>query len=90
VHYAPSPPAPKGTPDGGIALRGNYAGVGFTYDAENDVFYEPQPFPSWVLNNNTWLWEAPVPYPADGNLANPAGDVHYRWDEPTVSWVTQS
>ena len=60
-------------------LRGNYAGIGFTYDAQNDVFYAPQPFPSWTLNQTTWLWEAPVPMPTDEKL--------YKWDEPTTSWV---
>jgi len=60
-------------------LRGNYAGVGYTYDAVNDVFYAHQPFPSWVLNQSTWLWEAPMPMPTDGKV--------YRWDEPSVSWV---
>lgn len=74
VHYGPD-----GQPDGGIALRGNYAGVGYTYDIVKDVFYAPQPFPSWVLNESTWLWEAPVPMPTDGKM--------YRWDEPTLSWV---
>jgi hypothetical protein len=64
---------PNGTP-----LRGNYAGVGFTYDAQNDVFYAPQPYPSWTLNTTTWLWEAPVAMPTDGKL--------YRWDEATTSW----
>lgn len=65
---------PNGTP-----LRGNYAGVGHTYDVHNDVFYAPQPYPSWVLNTNTWLWEAPVAYPQDGEV--------YLWDEGTTSWV---
>ena len=74
VHYGQD-----GQPDGGIALRGNYAGIGYTYDEANDVFYAPQPFPSWILNNQTWLWEAPVPYPNDGKL--------YRWDEDTTSWI---
>lgn len=60
-------------------LRGNYAGIGFTYDKENDVFYAPQPYASWVLNKDTWLWEAPIAYPTDGKL--------YRWDEETTSWV---
>ena len=60
-------------------LRGNYAGIGYTYDAQNDVFYAPQPFPSWVLNNTTWTWEAPTPMPTDGKL--------YKWDEPTTAWV---
>lgn len=74
VHYGQD-----GKPDGGIALRGNYAGIGYTYDETNDVFYAPQPFPSWTLNHQTWLWEAPVPYPDDGKL--------YRWDEDTTSWI---
>jgi len=74
VHYGQD-----GQPDGGVALRGNYAGIGYTYDEANDVFYAPQPFPSWTLNHQTWLWEAPVPYPNDGKL--------YRWDEDTTSWV---
>lgn len=63
---------------GGTPLRGNYAGIGFTYDRTNDVFYAPQPFPSWVLNQNTWLWEAPIAMPTDGV---------YQWDEPSLSWV---
>lgn len=63
---------------GGTPLRGNYAGVGYTYDATNDVFYAPQPFPSWTLNQSTWLWEAPTPMPTDGKM--------YVWDEPTTSW----
>ena len=68
-----------GQPDGGIALRGNYAGIGYVYDAANDVFYAPQPFASWTLSQTTWLWEPPVVYPTDGK--------RYVWDEPTVSWV---
>jgi hypothetical protein len=74
VHYGQD-----GQPDGGIALRANYAGIGFTYDAVNDVFYAPQPYPSWVISSPTWLWTAPVPYPNDGK--------YYVWDESTLSWV---
>jgi hypothetical protein len=74
VHYGAN-----GEPDGGVALRGNYAGIGYTYDIQNDVFYAPQPFASWILNTSTWLWEAPVPYPNDGKA--------YQWDEATQSWV---
>lgn len=65
---------PEGRP-----LRGNYAGIGYTYDSVNDVFYEPQPYPSWILNNNTWLWESPIPYPTDGKV--------YIWDETITNWV---
>ncbi len=65
VHYAPSPPAEPGTPDGGIPIRGNYAGLGYTYDSINDVFYAPEPTTSgtWVLNTSTWLWENTDPVP---------------------------
>jgi hypothetical protein len=73
VHYGQD-----GQPDGGIALRGNYAGIGYVYDATNDVFYAPQPFASWTLSQTTWLWEPPVAYPTDGK--------RYVWDEPTMSW----
>ena len=64
---------------GGTPLRGNFAGVGFTYDRTNDVFYEPKPFSSWTLNETTWLWEAPV--------AKPTDDKNYNWDEATTSWI---
>ena len=60
-------------------LRGNYAGIGYTYDATNDVFYASKPYPSWVLNQSTWLWESPIPYPND--------DKRYIWDESTISWI---
>jgi hypothetical protein len=68
-----------GQPDGGVALPGNYAGIGYIYDLANDVFHEPQPYGSWTLNQTTWLWEPPLAYPADGKL--------YLWDEPTLAWV---
>ncbi len=64
---------------GGTPLRGNYAGIGYTYDQTNDVFYAPQPYPSWILNQTTWTWEAPVAMPTDGKV--------YTWDEATTSWV---
>ena len=67
-----------GEPDGGEALRGNYAGIGYTYDQTHDVFYAPQPYASWTLSQTTWLWKPPVAYPDDGEL--------YAWDEATVSW----
>ena len=59
-------------------IRKNYAGIGYTYDAVNDVFYAPQPYASWTLSQTTWLWEPPIAYPDDGQL--------YAWDEATVSW----
>jgi hypothetical protein len=59
-------------------LRGNYAGIGYIYDANNDVFYAPQPYPSWILNNTTWLWEAPVAIPTDGKM--------YKWNESIINW----
>jgi len=74
VHYAPD----SNEPDGGVALRGNYAGIGYTYDNVNDVFYPPKPFNSWLLSTETWLWEPPIPLPDDGKP--------HRWDEDTLSW----
>jgi len=65
---------------GGTALRGNYARIGDTYDAINDVFYSPQPFPSWQLNTTTWVWQAPTPMPTDATK-------WYRWDEETKTWT---
>jgi hypothetical protein len=64
---------------GGTPLRGNYAGIGSIYDAVNDVFYVSQPYPSWTINKNTWLWESPVARPQDGKT--------YDWDESTTSWL---
>ena len=60
------------------ALRKNYAGVGFTYDAAKDAFIPPKPFNSWLLDEDTCLWNAPVAYPDDGGL--------YQWNEETTSW----
>ena len=73
VHYGPD-----GNPDGGIALRANYAGVGYIYNAQEDVFYAPQPYPSWTISAPTWEWKPPIPYPTDGNL--------YTWNEQTQNW----
>lgn len=64
---------------GGTPLRGNYAGIGYIYDSANDVFYAPQPYESWVLNNTNWTWESPIPYPADGKS--------YKWEESSKSWA---
>ena len=60
-------------------MRKNYAGIGYTYDEGRDAFISPKPFNSWVLNEDTCLWESPVPMPTDGKM--------YSWDEDTVSWV---
>ena len=77
VHYDPVTGEPSA--DQSKALRGNYAGIGYTYDAQNDVFYAPQPFASWTISAPTWIWEAPTPMPTDGKV--------YKWDEPTTAWV---
>jgi hypothetical protein len=86
VHYAPSPPAEPMTPDGGTPLRANYAGIGYTYDSVNDVFYSERSLDmygqvcnSWTVGAPTWLWTPPVPCPTDGKK--------YGWDEATQSWV---
>ena len=76
VHYQPDSNTPSA--DQSKALRKNYAGVGYTYDAAKDAFIPPQPFASWTLNNTTCLWEAPVAMPNDGKP--------YQWDEATTSW----
>ncbi len=60
-------------------MRKRYAGVGFTYNAELDAFVPPKPYPSWVLNNTTADWKAPVPLPDDGKT--------YDWNESTLAWV---
>jgi len=65
---------PEGRP-----LRGNYAGIGYTYDEVNDVFIAPKPFDNWVLNTTSWLWEPPIPMPVD--------EYFYRWDQETASWI---
>ena len=64
---------------GGTPLRGNYAGIGYTYDQVNDVFYAPQPYVSWVLDQTDWSWKPPIPAPTDGKP--------YKWEEDTKSWV---
>jgi hypothetical protein len=71
--------------DNGTPFRGNYAGIGFTYDTENDVFYAPQPYPSWTLNTNIWGWEAPVERPTLTEEEVNAGK-YYSWNEDTQSW----
>jgi hypothetical protein len=60
-------------------FRKRYANIGYTYDRERDAFIPPKPFASWLLNEDTCLWDAPVAYPTDGGM--------YQWDEATTSWV---
>lgn len=60
-------------------LRGNYAGIGFIYDKPNDVFYIPSPYPSWILDKDTWSWSSPIKYPVDGK--------NYEWNEDITNWV---
>lgn len=79
IYYIPNVYPKVPDPDQSKALRANYAGIGYIYDAVNDVFYTQQPYPSWTISSPTWLWTAPIPYPDDGNL--------YYWDEATLSWV---
>ena len=74
VHYAPN----SNEPDGGIALRKNYAGKGYTYDKTRDALIEPKLYPSWELNEDTCQWNAPTIRPDD--------DKHYRWDEENQAW----
>jgi hypothetical protein len=63
---------------GGEPYRKNYAGIGYSYDAERDAFIPPKPFDSWLLNEDSCLWEAPVPHPTDGGF--------YNWNEETQNW----
>jgi len=65
---------PEGRP-----LRKNYAGIGYTYDVQRDAFIPPQPYASWLLDEQTCLWNAPISMPTDNK--------HYRWDESTISWI---
>lgn len=65
---------PEGRP-----LRMNYAGIGYSYDAQRDAFIPPQPYPSWLLNDATCLWEPPIPMPEGGGP--------YLWDESAMQWV---
>lgn len=90
VHYEPTEGGnvstePSPSADQSKALRKNYAGVGFIYDSVRDAFYEPQPYPSWTLNETSCLWQPPISYPTDDRV--------YDWDEDayqadnTQGWV---
>lgn len=86
IYYIPDSNPPEPDPDQSKALRANYAGIGYTYDSVNDVFYSERPLDmngqvcnSWTIGAPTWLWNPPIPYPTDGKM--------YGWDEATQSWV---
>lgn len=76
VHYNPETGEPSA--DQSKALRKNYAGIGYSYDAQRDAFIPPKPYASWLLDEQTCLWNAPVPYPTDGG--------RYAWNESTQAW----
>jgi hypothetical protein len=76
IHYNPETNEPSA--DQSKAFRKNYAGLGYTYDESRDAFISPQPYPSWILNEETCRWDSPVPYPTDGES--------YIWNEETTSW----
>jgi hypothetical protein len=75
VHYTNGEPSQ----DQSKAFRKNYAGIGYYYDSIRDAFIPPKPYPSWILNEQTCLWESPIPYPNDGNT--------YQWNEETSNWI---
>lgn len=77
MYYDPNTQQPA--EDQSKAFRKNYAGIGFSYDPVRDAFIPPKAYDSWVLNEQTCRWEAPIPYPNDGNA--------YRWDEENLQWV---
>jgi hypothetical protein len=87
VHYGTD-----GQPDGGTPLRKNYAGIGYVYDSGRDAFYLPQPYASWTLDEDTCVWQPPVPYPIDGvssftqTTFPEEGLKVYEWDESIVNW----
>ena len=74
IHYTNGEPSE----DQSKAFRKNYAGVGYYYDSIRDAFIPPKPYPSWILNEQSCLWESPISYPNDGNI--------YQWNEETVNW----
>lgn len=79
VHYNPETGEPS--EDQSKAFRANYAGIGYSYDSELDVFIPPQPFASWILDEVSFTWEPPIPMPEDGFM--------YSWDEDSQQWAQQ-
>ena len=80
VHYTNGEPSA----DQSKAFRKNYAGIGFSFDAKRNAFIPPKPFDSWVLDEDTCLWNAPVAMPSDAGTGNPP--IRYTWNEETTSW----
>ena len=78
VHYDPETRLPS--EDQSKAFRKNYAGIGYTYDENRDAFIPPKPYASWILNEDTCLWESPIPYPENSE------GIGYEWNESTQSW----
>ena len=76
IHYDPNTSKPSA--DQSKAIRKNYAGVGYSYDKNRDAFVPPRPFPSWILDEQTCLWNAPIARPTDGK--------RYEWNESTKKW----
>lgn len=76
IYYEPNSDIPAQNQS--KALRKNFAGIGYTYDKNRDAFIPPQPYPSWVLNEQTCNWDSPIPYPNDGSI--------YSWNEGTQVW----
>lgn len=75
---------------GGTPFRKNYAGIGYIYNSELDAFIPPKPFPSWILDETTCLWEPPVPRPQPlTSIGDPNAPI-YIWDEPTTSWIAST
>jgi hypothetical protein len=68
--------------NGGTPFRKNHASIGYTYDSNRDAFIAPKPYNSWILNEDTCLWDAPIPYPIDGQI--------YIWNEETKNWTLQN
>jgi hypothetical protein len=76
IHYDPETNEPS--VDQSKAFRKNYAGLGYTYDSQRDAFIPPKPYESWILNEETCLWDSPIPYPEDGEM--------HTWNEETQTW----
>ena len=81
VHYTDGQPSANQSK----AFRKTYAGLGYTYDSERDAFIPPKPFASWILNEESCLWEAPVAMPEDAGTGEPPK--RYTWDEDSVNWI---